>query len=621
MNTYIKTISISIIAVGIFFLFQINYVLTTFSPKMVIVPTLLSITIGFLWGKFLTLKQQSDLDKKLFEEISDASIAFTLVTNTDGSYRYVSAMAQQMTGYSVDDFYNDPALFDTLIKDEDLDRYVALKQHLFKHPESSTDEFKIMTKTGDVKYIKQIIDPIYRDGQFKGMRFFNIDISSETASNEKIEYLAYHDFLTYLPNRNALKERLDELTKSKQQQTFCMLFLDLNYFKYINDTLGHTVGDTVLKSVASRISEYCEPSVFFSRFGGDEFVFLIPDISRDQAETYAQHILDLIKMPFRIEYQNLHISGSIGMAFFPDDTTDPEHLLQYADIAMYKAKENDQQKYCFFDHDFFQESQDFLQTDRLIHLAIERKELKVYYQSKVNGLDEIIGLEALVRWKKPNGDIIAPDHFIPAAEMTGTIVQIGQYVQQQVLEDIKQWQEMGIAVPVAINVSARELGEETFIENLYQHCGGDENLIALVEIEITESMLIKSIDRTTRTLEKLQQHGFKIALDDFGTGYSSLVYIKQFPLDYLKLDRMLIADIEFNDADREIVRAVIQLAGILEIQTIAEGIERSSQAELLKTMGCTYFQGYYYSRPIDKKETTVLLEREVSSQLAMHPSV
>ncbi len=588
---------------------------------MVIVPTLLSLTIGLLWGKFLTLKQQSDLDRQLFEEISDASIAFTLVSNADGTNRYVSAMAYAMTGYPVDDYYKNPGLFDTLIKQEDRQAYASLKQELLSYPKSSKTEFKITTKSGEEKQIKQIIDPIYRNGTFKGMRFFNIDITAEMASNDRIEFLAYHDFLTSLPNRNALKERLDFLITTEQKQNFCMLFLDLNYFKYINDTLGHSVGDAVLKGVAARISDYCGPSVFFSRFGGDEFVLLIPDMSHNEVESYTQQILNLIKMPFLIEYQHLHISGSIGIAFYPDDSTDPEHLLQYADIAMYKAKESDHQEYCFFDHAFFQESQDFLQTDRLIHLAIERNELKVYYQPKVDHAGEVISLEALVRWIKPNGEVVAPDHFIPAAERTGSIIQVGQCVQLQVLEDIKQWKQLGIALPVAINVSARELAHENFLKNLYQHCEGDPSLIEFVELEITESMLIKSIDQTISKLEELQQNGYRIALDDFGTGYSSLVYIKQFPLDYLKLDRLLVADIEKNQADREIIRSVIQLARILGMQTIAEGIERESQADILKTMGCDAFQGYYYSYPLTKEATTALLEKQASALMTMQQSV
>ncbi|MEY8215093.1 MAG: EAL domain-containing protein [Colwellia sp.] len=422
-------------------------------------------------------------------------------------------------------------------------------------------------------------------------------------THHEIERHAYYDSLTNLPNRRLFKENLESAIKTSARtgEVFGVFFLDIDNFKNINDSLGHDVGDTLLIEVSKRILNSIRTNDKLSRIGGDEFNILVADVNNDfKARLVAEKIINQLAEPFRIDNHEINVSVSIGITLLPNDSTDFSTLLKYADLAMYHVKSVGKNSYKFFNKTLNETAIANMQLEKKLKRAIENDEFVLYYQPQVNIKDKsIIGFEALIRWDDPEKGIISPQSFIPLAESTGLINQIGLWVISQVCRDLTALIEhTHDKIKVAINVSARQMQDFNLVSVLQQACESNQVSPSNIEIEITESMLMEDIEEKRKQLLAIQALGMGIAIDDFGTGYSSFSYLKKLPLNTLKIDRSFIENVCIDTKDKEIASGIIALAHSLHLKLVAEGVETQEQLTLLENKECDFYQGYLFSRPL-----------------------
>jgi diguanylate cyclase (GGDEF)-like protein len=424
---------------------------------------------------------------------------------------------------------------------------------------------------------------------------------------ESLRTAAYHDFLTGLPNSRYLRERMEGLLKQSKIQVnrkFAVLFLDLDRFKNINDTLGHEAGDLVLKGVSQRLLSNLNYDYTISRMGGDEFIILVPNISKaEEAVNEAKNVLTLFHKPIRVKNYELHITGSIGIAFYPNDGEDVETLITHADTAMYRVKESGKNNYAIYSPLKSDPIFDKLFLENELRRALKDDEFVVYYQPKINIFTGTIsGIEALVRWDHPKHGILTPGTFIPIAEETGLIVPLGEFVIRNSAKQMVAWQKEGFPpIPIAVNLSTIQFLQSNLVETVDMILKETGLSPYLLELEITESMTM-DIERSIEILTSLKKLGIKISIDDFGTGYSSLHYLQQLPIDRLKIDQSFIENITSNEGNAAIVSTIIHMAKKLELTVTAEGVETINQAEYLQKQHCEEVQGYYFSKPLSAKE-------------------
>jgi diguanylate cyclase (GGDEF)-like protein/PAS domain S-box-containing protein len=429
------------------------------------------------------------------------------------------------------------------------------------------------------------------------------DITERKEAEARMQHIAQHDSLTGLPNRLSLLMRLAQLLPEARRHEWKVgiMFIDLDRFKIINDTLGHQVGDELLREVACRLSNVVRETDFVARLGGDEFVVILPGINNPaDAALVASKIINALSTPIEAEGHELHTSPSIGISLFPDDGPDGDSILRNADTAMYHAKAAGRNNYQFFAADMNQQATERLDIERKLRHAISRNELALVYQPQF-GSDgkHPTGVEALLRWHHPSDGMIPPDRFIPVAEETGMIVEIGDWVMHTACREMKHWIDSGLKpVRVAVNVSARQLRRRDFCETVAGALAESGLPAELLELEITESSVMENPQEAILILERLGRMGISLAIDDFGTGYSSLAYLKLFPIDHLKIDRSFVRDIEHDLNDRAIAFGTIALAHSLGLNVIAEGVETPDQLELLRSNGCDEVQGYLFSKPL-----------------------
>jgi diguanylate cyclase (GGDEF)-like protein len=418
-----------------------------------------------------------------------------------------------------------------------------------------------------------------------------------------LQQLAHFDNLTQLPNRVLYSDRLLQsiLQAQRTEQKVAIRFIDLDHFKDINDSVGHRIGDLLLKDVAARLLSIVRISDTVARMGGDEFTILLPNIShRDNANTVADKIVKHLSQPYQLESEELYISASVGVAIFPDDGITVDELLKNADTAMYQAKSNGKNMYRFYSLDMLAIAKNRITIMNNLHHAIERNELILHYQPKMNmARDRMVGAEALMRWQHPEMGIIPPDRFIPLAEETGLIIPMGEWALRRVCLQIREWQEQGYSpCIIAVNVSPIQFKRHNFFEtvrDIIDETGIDPSLL---ELEVTESTIMQDMGSTIKTLRALKDLGIAISIDDFGTGYSSLSNLKRFPIDTLKIDKSFIVNIANNVDDKAIVSAIISMAKSLGLNIIAEGVETEAQLSFLSEQGCNEIQGYLFSKPL-----------------------
>jgi diguanylate cyclase (GGDEF)-like protein/PAS domain S-box-containing protein len=488
---------------------------------------------------------------------------------------------------------------------ENNDAFLERIKSLYAHPDDrSRDEVRLKNgKTFD-RYSAPLIDSKSRR---RGRIWYFRDITDRKAAEERIQFLAYFDALTELPNRTLLKDRLLKAVAGarRRNEQVALLFLDIDHFKLINDSLGHTLGDRLLKDVAARLKGCVREQDTVARVGGDEFVVVLSGVKGEaEAATAASRIVKTITGKFVVQGHSLNTSCSLGISMFPQHSDDCDTLIKYADQAMYSAKENGRNNFQFFKEDMNTQVVKRLTLENDLRLAIEREEFFLVYQPQMEiSSGRIIGLEALIRWQHPKLGLVPPDKFIPITEKTGLILPIGEWVLKTACSQARKWLDDGIyTVPVAVNVSAVQFRQEGFCELikkvLQETCLPPQYL----ELELTESLLLSNEDVMFSVLQELKEMGLKLAIDDFGTGYSSLSYLKQFPVNKLKIDRSFIRDISTNSDDAAITTAIINMAKSLNLKVIAEGVETEAQMSFLREHRCDEIQGYYFSKPISAGE-------------------
>ncbi|MCG7912963.1 MAG: EAL domain-containing protein [Candidatus Thiodiazotropha weberae] len=439
------------------------------------------------------------------------------------------------------------------------------------------------------------------------------DLSKHKDIHNQIHLMAYYDSLTGLPNRQLFSDRLD-LSLSlarREKQKVALFFMDLDRFKDINDSLGHTTGDQLLNAVANRLTNSLRQSDTIARLGGDEFTVILSGIQdNEKALNVANKILDCFQQPFRVGRRDIHISTSIGISLYPEHSTDSEHLVRHADTAMYQAKEAGKNRFMLYTPQMGSQHKMRVTLENELRKALTENSLKLAYQPQIDlTSNKIITIEALARWNHPEIGAIPPNHFIPIAEKCGLINDLGSWVLHSACSQLAKWrQQIGIDLRIAVNVSGIQLLEGQLDSDVRLALNANKLPPSSLELEITESVLMLENHEALNVLSNIKQMGVLISIDDFGTGYSSLSYIKRFDIDKLKIDRSFICDVSSSDCDRQLVRTIINMGHDLSLKVTAEGIEDKLQLDFLQESGCDLAQGYYISPPVSSGELTQLLQ-------------
>ncbi|MGX1901233.1 bifunctional diguanylate cyclase/phosphodiesterase [Thermolongibacillus altinsuensis] len=528
----------------------------------------------------------------------------------DGKFLSVNETAEKISGYSQTELAQ--LHFSKLVVHED----VKVAEDLFEQAKRGTSQharIRIYNKQRNLLYLNVTTVPIIVNGLVTGVFGIAKNITESIEAEQKIKYMAYYDSLTGVANRRLFQERVQEtIDKAKmKKQLFAILYIDFDRFKYVNDSLGHSAGDLLLKKAARRLRRCVYTNDTVARMGGDEFIILLPKIStkKDAIET-AKQILCSFQKPIVVHGHELFLTPSIGISFYPDDGEDAEILIKHADLAMFEAKQRGKNGYFVYCDHQLQQMRTNMQLLNDLQKAIQQKELFLLYQPIVKlSSKQIVAVEALVRWHHPSLGAIPPNTFIPLAEESGLIVQLGEWVLKEACRQAKQWQKEGLApIRVCVNISARELQDRKYakrVEMILQ----EANLEAKwLELEITERMMVYNEPTITRNLNLLKQLGVRIAVDDFGTGCSSLSYLKQLDIDTLKIDRSFIQECPHSYYEKAIVDSVLSLVQHLNMNVIAEGIEDEKQFDYLAKNGCSEGQGYFFSPPLSAEQLKQMLQ-------------
>ncbi|MCA1855211.1 EAL domain-containing protein [Massilia oculi] len=534
-----------------------------------------------------------------------------------GLVDYLNVAAEKMTGWNRDDARGRPVAEVLVLADSDgagpvINPVEAVLQA--GRAESLSGEVVLVDRHGGRRPIEDSAAPIFDwNGQLVGAVMVFRDISDNVALTTQMKHLAQHDFLTNLPNRVLLSDRITQAIASARRNNTCpaLLFLDLDKFKHINDSLGHAVGDRLLQAVAGRLLDCIRTSDTVSRHGGDEFVILLADERRaGDAALAAEKILLAMSTPFLIDGHQLHTSTSIGISVFPLDGLDAAELIKSADTAMYHAKERGRNAYQFFRPDMNARAIERQLIESSLRLALERAEFVLHYQPKLDlESGTVTGAEALLRWQHPEWGMVLPERFIHIAEECGLVIPLGRWVLREACEQAVRWRYSGVGqVSIAVNVSAMEFRHHDFFDHalaVFEATGVDP---ACLQLELTESVLMRDVVASAGLLAKFKAMGVQIAVDDFGTGYSSLSYLNQFPIDVLKIDQSFVRAIDGGlEGNGAIVSAVIGMGRSLRQRVIAEGIENAAQLAFLKQHGCSEGQGFFFSAAVDADRLRAML--------------
>ncbi len=547
-----------------------------------------------------------------------------LSTDVFGDVTYLNLAAESMTGWSQKDALGRPLGEVFQIVDGSTREPARSPLDLAIQQDAAVGlgaNCILIRRDGFERAIEDSAAPIHdRLGKVTGAVIVFHDVSAQQAMTMKMSHLAQHDFLTDLPNRLLLTDRLTQAISfaRRNNEQLAVLFLDLDHFKSVNDSLGHAVGDKLLQSVAQRFVACGRRSDTVSRYGGDEFVVLLPQIAHAQdAAISAQKMLAALATPHSIAGNELHIDTSIGISTYPNDGQDADSLLKSADAAMYRAKENGRNNFQFFHAEMNTPAVARQSLEGLLGRALGRQEFLLHYQPKVDlRTGAITGVEALLRWLRPGRGLVPPLQFVPIAEECGLIVPIGRWVLREACTQLRAWLDVGLPpVSMAVNLSGIEFRALDFLEGVRTILRKTGLEPRFLEFELTESVLMNHVESTVSTLRELKAMGVQLAVDDFGTGYSSLSYLKRFPIDALKLDQSFIHQITADPSESAIISAVISMGKSLKQRVIAEGVETREQRDFLQNQGCGEGQGYYFSRPLPAKHCATLLRTGIAENL------
>jgi diguanylate cyclase (GGDEF)-like protein/PAS domain S-box-containing protein len=538
-------------------------------------------------------------------------------TDSSGNVTFLNLVAEKMTGWSHREAAGRPVadvveiLDATSRKANSSSTELAVDKNLTVHVPSNN----ILVRQDGLEIpIEDSVAPIHdREGQATGAVIVFRDVSAARAMALRLAHSAEHDVLTGLPNRALLNDRVNQaiILASRHTKKVGVLFLDLDGFKHINDSLGHLTGDKLLQSITKRLCDCVRASDTVSRQGGDEFVVLLSEMehSEDAAVT-ARRLLQTVADAHFINEQDLHVTTSIGISVYPDDGLDAETLIKNADTAMYQAKENGRQSYQFFKSSMNERAVERQSIEEGLRRALERKEFTLHYQPKVNlKTGEITGAEALLRWNPSGRGLLSPAKFIPVAEDCGLILPIGKWVLREACTQARAWSDARFpSITIAVNISAMEFRHEHFLEDVFEILMETGLNPKLLELELTESVLMKRVEATESILATLRAKGVRVAVDDFGTGYSSLSYLRKFPIDALKIDQSFVRQITTSPSETSIVTAIISMGRSLGLRVIAEGVETQEELAFLQAQECEEAQGYYFSHPLPLGQFVKLLK-------------
>lgn len=578
----------------------------------------MSSDISFALDNFDREDQRLGFEKALVESESRLSTilesvgACIYLKDTSGRYLFVNQPVLDLWGARKDDVigFGDEKFFDdhTVARIRENDRLVFEKGEVLEKEEIDT-----VKATGVTKTYWSVKLPLRRaDGTIYALCGISTDITEHKAREEKIRYLSSYDSLTGLPNRELLEDKTRiALASAKASGTqVCLMCINLDRFKIINDSLGHSTGDSVLRELSRRLTAELHLDSTLTRLSGDDFILLLPWASLDQAATLAQQLLRIISSPIHLNGHRLAPTASIGIACFPDHGRNFEQLVQSADAALFSAKQKGPGNYQVFDQLMRAQADETLQIENELREALENNQLVLHYQPQVDMVTgRISGVEALVRWQHPEKGLIPPVKFIPVAEQSGLIIDIGNWVMQTAARQQAAWHTQGLPVAsVAVNLSAVQLYRDNFFQTVESVLSGNNLSRNMLELELTESIAMEHSTRTLTTLRQLQVMGVTLTIDDFGTGYSSMSYLKRYPVHKLKIDKSFVDGLATNPEDQAIVVAIIGVAKGLGFKTVAEGVETKEQWQFLRDHGCDAYQGYYYSKPLPAQAVTELLQ-------------
>lgn len=564
-------------------------------------------------GERRLAEKRLSLAAKVIENLNEGVV----VTDSDFHVTAVNRAFTTITGFSPDDVIGESPHFHEAISDQP-----GLYAQMWKAIEQNgrwQGEIWNTRKDGErVAERLSVVALASPNGAIEQYAIVTRDITQRKLDEERIRYQANYDALTGLPNRALFLDRLTQgLPNMKRAgQKLGLMFLDLDGFKLVNDTLGHDVGDMLLQEAARRLLACVRDGDTVARLGGDEFTVIMPNIDDPKSTTIvARRILDALNQPFVLKGQEAFVSGSIGLTIFPDDAVDAAELIKNADAAMYRAKDQGKDNYQFYTADLNEEVKQRLVFKNGLVKALERNEFILYYQPKLTLENGVIGsVEALIRWMSPELGMVSPVDFVPILEETGMVVEVGEWALRTACNQHKAWTAMGLPhIRVAVNLSARQLRESNFVsivERVLKETGiGPDGL----EIEITESMLMSDAAKAVVALEQLHDMGLHIAMDDFGTGYSSLSYLKRFPIDTIKIDRSFVNDIATSPDDAEIIKAILNMGHTLNRRVVAEGVETDEQLAILRDLKCDEIQGYFLSPPLPAEKITALVRAHAAA--------
>ncbi|MBU1217229.1 EAL domain-containing protein [bacterium] len=560
----------------------------------------------------VSIKEHSD---ELSELIEHSSNEIYIVCFESLKYLYVNKGACKALGYTAGEFLSmniyDVNPYLTKSKVQRLKNELLQNDYILNRTEHKR-------KDGSLYHAQSYIHKLKYNGA-DAYVIFDIDITQTIEAERKLQeqsqqlqHQAQHDTLTDLPNRTLFKDRLSQaiISSKRNEKTFALLFIDLDQFKKINDSLGHHIGDEVLIEASKRLKENLREEDTLARLGGDEFTIILKDIKNIQdVSNISQKIVQAIKEPMKIHGHTLYVSSSIGISLYPQDSLNAHDLIKYADTAMYKAKDEGRDNFQFYSPDMTALAFERVVMENSLRMALKEDQFVVYFQPQYNAqTNTIVGMEALVRWQHPALGLVPPGKFIPIAEESGLIVEIDQIVMKKAMQQFSSWYKDGLNPgTLSLNLAMKQLSEKYFIQMLLETMHTLDFLPQWLELEVTEGQVMNNPDASIEKLKIISDLGIELAIDDFGTGYSSLAYLKKLPLNKLKIDRSFIKDLPQDDEDAAITKAIIALGKSLNLTLIAEGVETEEQRDFLVINGCANIQGFFYSPPLTADKITLLL--------------
>jgi diguanylate cyclase (GGDEF)-like protein/PAS domain S-box-containing protein len=577
------------------------------------------------------IAQQLARSEKLYRYLVDSSPDIIYTLNEEGRFSFVNDRALQLLGFSRSELIGNH--YSMLVHAEDMDRaYYVFNERRVGERASRNIELRLKSAGGRDKgpaFETTLLTlsfnsmgmygsaPDKHGAEFYGTYGVARDITERKRAEAMISYHAYHDILTDLPNRMLFKDRLGlAITQAKRKDAeLAVMFIDLDRFKLVNDTLGHIHGDELLQQVAARLKAALRQGDTLARLGGDEFTIVLPELqSRGDADVVAQKALECLQLPFELAGSDNHISASIGIAVYPHDGTTIDELLCHADMAMYQVKARGKNSYSFYEPSMHEASYQKITLEKSLRRALERNEFEMYYQPQVDAATgQIVGVEGLMRWHHPERGLLSAGEFLPFAEENGLMLPISDWMLEAVCRDLAWWNSQSPSrIRLSLNVSPQYLDSGDFVEKMKTVLARHRLPASQIEVEITENICIRNPQYAIEQLNKLEAIGVSVAIDDFGTGYSSLAYLHRFPVHTIKIDQSFVREIHRIDGHYPVVLAIMSIASGLSLNVVAEGVESDIQAAYLQRIGCSVMQGYLYHRPVSAARFLQLLPRHVA---------